>query len=222
MIATKHLVGLSACLLLGVAGEAAEPGPIQLPSPQTDGGQPLMRVLRDRKTLREFSPKPLPVQLLSNLLWAGFGINRPDNGHRTAPSAMNSQEIDLYVVSVDGIFLYEPKANRLQPVAGGDLRARTGGQDFVKTAPVALLFVADLPRLTKAQPKERERYAWIDSGYISQNIYLFCASEGLATVVHELDRAALKEKLRLKPDQVIILAQSVGFPADSAGRGAGR
>jgi nitroreductase len=222
MNATRPLVILSVWLCLGAASEAAEPGPIQLPPPQTDGGQPLMRILKDRKTIREFSAKPLPPQTLANLLWAGFGINRPGNGHRTAPSAMNSQEVDLYVATPDGMFLYDPKANRLQPAAPGDLRGKTGGQDFVKTAPVSLLFVADLSRLDKAQPKERERYAWIDTGYISQNIYLFCASEGLATVVHELDRAPLKEVLRLKADQVIVLAQSVGFPAATAATGAGR
>jgi nitroreductase len=216
MIATKYLVGLSACLLLGATAKTAEPGSIQLPTPQTDGGQPLLRVLRDRKTVREFSPKPLPAQLLSNLLWAGFGVNRPGNGHRTAPSAMNSQEVDIYVATPEGVFLYEPKANQLQPAAQGDLRGKTGGQDFVKTAPLALLFVADLSRLAKAQPKDRERYAWIDTGYISQNIYLFCASEGLATVVHEVDRSPLKEALRLRPDQTIVLAQAVGFPGEPA------
>ncbi len=210
------------CLSLPGAGRAAEPSPVQLPPPRTEGGQPFLRVLKERKTIREFSPKPLPAELLSSLLWAGFGVNRPESNHRTAPSAMNSQEIDLYVATAEGVFLYEPKANRLQPVASGDLRRKTGGQDFVKAAPVALVFVADLARLSKAEPKDRERYAWIDTGYISQNVYLFCASEGLATVVHELDRAALKEALRLKPDQTVILAQSVGFPGEPARKEATR
>jgi len=218
MIATKYLLLCSAWLWTAAPAGAAEPAPVQLPPPQTEGGQPFLRVLRERKTVREISPKPLPPQLLSGLLWAGFGINRPGNGHRTAPSAINSQEIDLYVATKEGVFLYEPKTNQLLPVASGDLRGRTGGQDFVKTAPVALVFVADLSRLSKAPPKEREHYAWIDTGYISQNVYLFCASEGLATVVHELDRGPLKAVLRLKPDQTIILAQSVGFPAEPAGK----
>ncbi len=222
MIATKLLVVLSTFLCLSAAAQAADPEPIQLPPPQTDGGQPLMRVLRDRKTIRDFSPRPLPRQLLSNLLWAGFGINRPGTGHRTAPSALNSQEIELYVATAEGIFLYEPRTNQLRPVATGDLRGKTGGQDFVKAAPVALVFVADLGRLGKAPPKDRERYAWIDAGYVSQNIYLFCASEGLATVVHELDRRPLQETLRLKADQLVILAQSVGFPAPPAGSEAPR
>jgi nitroreductase len=188
--------------------------PVSLPPPQTAGGSPLLQVLKERKTVREFSSKPLSPQLLSSLLWAGFGINRPSIAHRTAPSAMNSQEIDLYVVSAEGAFLYDPKANSLQPVATGDLRLKTGGQDFVKTAPLALVFVADLSRLSKAKPEDRERYAWMDSGFISQNIYLFCASEGLATVIHEVNRAPLKQALKLRADQSVILAQSVGFPKE--------
>jgi nitroreductase len=222
----KRFLLTPAWLTIGLASVAAvlaaEPAPIQLPPPQTDGGRPLMQTLKDRQTGREFSPKPLPRQLLSNLLWAGFGINRPQIAHRTAPSAMNSQEIDLYVASAEGVFRYEAKDNRLQPVTTADLRAKTGGQDFVKTAPLALLFVADLSRLAKAPPADRERYAWMDSGYISQNIYLFCASEGLATVVHELNRGPLKEALGLRPDQVVILAQSVGFPKESPGAAAAR
>ena len=200
-----------ACFLVALPLAAAELQPIALPPPQTDGGRPLMQVLRDRKTIREISTNALPLQTLANLLWAGFGTNRVD-GHRTAPSAMNSQEIDIYVALADGTYLYEPQGHRLQPVISEDVRARTGGQDYVKAAPVALIFVADLSRLGKAKAEERERYAGIDTGYISQNIYLFCASEGLASVVHEVDRRQLPTLLRLKPEQKIILAQSVGYP----------
>jgi nitroreductase len=125
---------------------------------------------------------------------------------------MNSQEIEIYVARPEGSYVYEAQSHRLRPVAGGDIRSKTGGQDFVKVAPLAVIFVADLSRLEKAKPEDRERYAAIDAGYVSQNIYLFCASEGLATVVHELDRKALTELLELKPDQRIILAQSVGYP----------
>jgi len=199
-----------ACFLVALPLAAAELQPIALPPPQTDGGRPLMQVLRDRKTIREISTNALPLQTLANLLWAGFGTNRVD-GHRTAPSAMNSQEIDIYVALADGTYLYEPQGHRLQPVISEDVRARTGGQDYVKAAPVALIFVADLSRLVKAKPEERERYAGIDTGYISQNIYLFCASEGLASVVHELDRRQLPGLLKLKSDQRLILAQSVGY-----------
>lgn len=195
---------------------AAELQPIPLPPPQTAGGKPLMQALRERQSRREFSTQPLPTQTLANLLWAGFGINRATNDHRTAPSAMNSQEIDLYVATAEGVFLYDTKASRLKPVCAGDVRANTGGQAFVKDAPIALLFVADYARLTKAKPEDKERYASIDTGFISQNIYLFCASEGLATVIHELDRAKLKDALKLGPDQRIVIAQSVGFPKETA------
>ena len=210
-------VGFTSLVLGSVlTARAAESGPVQLPPPQTEGGKPFMEVLKGRQSVREFSPKALSPQLLANLLWAGFGINRATNAHRTAPSAMNSQELDIYVCTAEGVSLYDAKANQLQPVATEDIRVRTGGQDFVKVAPVALLFVADLSRLVKAKPEDKERYAWIDTGYISQNVYLFCASAGLCSVVHELDRAKLGETLKLKPEQRIVIAQAVGFPKEVA------
>jgi SagB-type dehydrogenase family enzyme len=192
--------------------------PISLPKPRMEGGMPLMEALKNRRTAREFSPVKLPSQTLSDLLWAGFGINRPENAHRTAPSAMNSQEVDIYVATADGAYIYDAAANRLVPVAAGDIRVKTGKQEFVKVAPVALLFVADLSRLTKAKPEEREHYAAIDTGFIAQNIYLFCASAGLSCVVHELDRTGLPEALRLKPEQKIVIAQSVGLPNTGAAK----
>jgi len=201
-------LALYGCLALA---QGPELQPIALPPPQTTGGKPLMQALKERQTRREFSPEKLPPQMLANLLWAAFGVNRPESGHRTAPSAMNSQEIDLYVATSEGLYLYEPKENRLRPVIAGDLRDKTGSQPFVKEAPVALIFVADLARLAKAKPEDRDRYALIDTGYISQNVYLFCASEGLATVVHEVDRADLAQTMKLRPEQKVILAQSVGF-----------
>ncbi|MBI5384676.1 MAG: SagB/ThcOx family dehydrogenase [Verrucomicrobia bacterium] len=209
-LVSLFVITAAACEVTG----AAELQSIQLPPPQTTGGKPFMQVLSERKSLRDFSTRPLPPQTLANLLWAGFGINRATNAHRTAPSAMNSQEIDLYVATADGVFLYDAKMNQLQPVAAGDIRARTGSQPFVKDAPVAVIFVADHARLTKAKPEEKDRYANIDTGFISQNLYLFCASEGLATVVHEVDRVKLKDALRLKPDQRVVIAQSVGFPKE--------
>lgn len=187
------------------------------------GGKPLMQALKERQTVRDFSPASLPPQVLSDLLWAGDGINRPEISHRTAPSALNSQEIDIYVATATGIYVYDAKGNRMMPVGLGDIRVRTGGQDYVKVAPVALILVADLTRLTKAKPEDKEWLATIDAGYISQNIYLFCASAGLATVVHETDRIGMREALHLKPDQKIIIAQSVGYPKPtSASRGSVR
>jgi nitroreductase len=203
---------LAGWLASALPGLAQDLQPISLPPPHMTGGKPLMQALKERQTLRDFSPARLPPQVLSDLLWAGNGINRPDIAHRTAPSAMNSQEIDIYVATAQGIYVYDAKGNRMEPVVAGDIRARTGGQDFVKVAPVALILTADLTRLTKAQPEDKERLATIDAGFISQNIYLFCASAGLATVVHETDRTGLREALHLKPEQKIIIAQSVGYP----------
>ena len=173
-----------------------------------------MQALKQRQTIREIKPDKLPAQVLANLLWAGFGINRPGNGHRTAPSAMNSQEVDLYVALPEGLYVYEAKPHQLKPVLDKDLRARASGQPFATNAPVVLIYVADLPRLTKSRPERREFYAAIDTGCISQNVYLCCASEGLATVVFDLDRPPLAAAMKLGPEQQIILAQAVGYPKD--------
>jgi nitroreductase len=206
---------LLTALLLGLVGmplRADEPKPISLPAPQTDGGKPLMQALKQRRTIRDLKPDKLPPQVLANLLWAGFGINRPESGQRTAPSAMNSQEMDVYVALPEGLYVYDAKPHQLRPVLGKDLRARTSGQPFATNAPVVLIYVADLPRLTKANPERREFYAGIDTGFISQNIYLCCASEGLATVVFDLDRPPLAAAMHLRPEQKIILAQAIGYP----------
>ena len=196
---------------------AGDLAPIPLPPPQTDGGKPLMQALGLRATSRAFAPDPIPAQTLSNLLWAAWGINRPADGKRTAPSARNWQEIDLMVVRADGTFLYDAAANRLRPVAAGDHRALTGIQPFVKDAPLTLLLVADTSRMKGAEkdPDQRQ-WIWADAGFISQNIYLFCASEGLATGVRALvDRPALAKALGLKEHQIILLSQSVGRPVAS-------
>lgn len=185
---------------------------IQLPKPQTDGGKPLMQALSERKTSREFSTQELPDQVLSNLLWAAFGINRPD-GKRTAPTAMNQQEIDIYVATAKGLFLYDANANALIPVLKEDIRAKTGGQPFVATAPVNLVYVADYAKMTRGSDEDKDFYSAADTGFIAQNVYLFCASEGLATVVRGyVNKPALAKAINLRPDQKITLAQTVGYP----------
>jgi len=195
---------------LGSAGQDLKP--VKLPPPQTDGGRPLMQVLKDRKSTREFGPATLSPQTLSNLLWAGFGINRPD-GHRTAPSAMNWQEVGIYVVTSDGVYIYDAKGNALNAVLAGDFRAATGTQSFVKDAAVDLVYVSDLSKTGNAASSEAETFTAADVGFIAQNVYLYCASEGLATVVRgSIDRPALAKTLNLQPNQKIILAQSVGYP----------
>jgi len=206
-----HLVSVI-LFLCPVAGLAQELKPVQLPRPQTDIGRPLMQVLNDRSSTRTFSPEKLPAQVVSNLLWAAFGVNRPDSGKRTAPSARNWQEIDIYVATADGLYVYDAKAHQLNPVLRDDVRAQTGTQSYVKDAPLNLVYVADLAK-TGSGSAERDMYVAADAGFIAQNVYLFCASEGLATVVRgSIDRIALSKVMRLRPDQRIILAQTVGYP----------
>jgi SagB-type dehydrogenase family enzyme len=212
---SSHTVcwGLAALLAFSTQVSAQDLKPIQLPKPQMDGSRPLMQVLKDRKSSRAFSTEELPVQVLGNLLWASFGINRPDTGHRTAPSAVNWQEIDIYVATTNGLYLYEAKGHTLQPVLAKDIRAETGRQPFVKDAPVELIYVADYSRMGKGAEEEKNLYSAMDTGFISENAYLFCASEGLATVVRaSVDKAALAKVMNLRPDQKIILAQTVGYP----------
>ena len=209
----KSLILVCVCLLgIVTAGQALEP--IQLPAPQTDGGRPLMQVLKDRQTMRSYRPDALPDQMLSNLLWAAFGINREDSGKRTAPSAVNWQEIDIYVALEKGLYVYDAKANVLNPVVEKDLRAATGMQDFVGEAPLNLVFVADFTKMGDRLPEDMKLpMANADAGFISQNVYLFCASEGLGTVVRAMvDRDTLGPLMQLREDQKIILAQTVGFP----------
>jgi SagB-type dehydrogenase family enzyme len=187
--------------------------PIKLLVPQMQGGKTLMQALKDRQTQREFSSQEVPLQVISDLLWAASGINRPDSGHRTAPSAMNMQEIDIYVIRTDGLYLFDAKTNILMPVLAGDIRALAGKQPFVKEAPVNLIYVADLSKMSRLSAENADFYAATDTGFISENVYLFCSSAGLATVVRgSIDKLALAKAMKLRPDQKIILAQTVGYP----------
>jgi nitroreductase len=199
-------------LLIGDANSTIELKSIQLLEPQIDGGKPLMAVLKDRKTSREFSSEKLPLRVLSDMLWAACGVNRGD-GKLTAPTAMNKQEIDVYVALAEGLYLYDARANKLVGVLADDIRAATGKQPFVAGAPVNLIFVADFAKMSNMPEDQREFYAATDTGYISQNVYLYCASEGLATVVRGyVDRPALARVMKLRSDQKVILAQTVGYP----------
>jgi len=208
-VALVMVVVFGGCAL----SSAGEPGPLPLPKPQMEGGKPLMQALKERASSRAFSTEKLPAQVLSNLLWAACGINRPDSGKRTAPSARNWQEIEVYVATADGLFLFEPKQHVLKPVLAEDIRALTGIQPFVKDVPVNLIYVADYSKVSQDTPADKDRYTAADAGFISQNVYLYCASAGLATVVRGLiDRDALAGKMGLRLDQKIILAQSVGYP----------
>jgi nitroreductase len=203
-------------------GDAAST--IVLPKVHPHAGMPLMEALAARRSSREFAPDALPLPLLSELLWAAFGINRPEGG-RTAPSAIDAQEIDVYVTLATGAYRYDPAASVLTLVAATDVRRVTGYQDFVDDAPLDLVYVADHTRMRMVPAAQRESYASACAGAIAQNVYLYCAANRLATVIRAwIDRDAVAEALGLTPDQQVLLAQTVGFPrgatpsADQTGR----
>jgi nitroreductase len=188
---------------------------INLPTPRTEGGMPLMEALKNRKTAREFSTGKLTDQMISNLLWAAWGINRPEQKRRTAPSSMNYQEIDVYVAKTDGLFIYNAEKNQLVQVLKADVRDKTGVQEFVKVAPISLVYVADFTRMAKQDDRAKELNAMADAAFISENVYLFCASEGLATGVRGwIDKDLCAKAMNLSASQHIMLAQSVGFPKE--------
>ena len=211
----EFIFGISIYLLSISLLPAQELKSIMLPPPQMEIGKPLMQVLHLRHSSRSFDSKQLPLQELSNLLWAAYGINRPESGHRTVPSAMNWQEYDVYMVLQDGIYIYDAKLNSLVPIAAGDLREFAGKQDFVKTAPVNFIYVSNSIRISKSGDltEDQKLYNAVDAGFIAQNVYLYCASQGLAVVVRGMfDHIKLTEILKLKPDQKVILTQTVGYP----------
>jgi SagB-type dehydrogenase family enzyme len=204
-------LALSTGLLMPVHGQQMKS--IQLPQTQLEQKGSLMQALKDRKSTRAFRGQNLSLQTLSNLLWAAFGINRPGSGKRTAPSAHNRQEIDVYVTTAQGAYLYDPKGHALLPVISGDLRALTGTQSYVKDAALNLVYVADLKKMGGGDQTSKMYLAAADTGFIGQNVYLYCATEGLATVFRGLiDRQELARALKLRPDQRITFAQTVGVP----------
>ena len=188
---------------------------IKLPPPQLNSGKSLMQALKERRSERSFAAKKLPVNVLANMLWAACGINRPEAGKLTAPSAMNRQEIDVYVALPEGLYLYEAKGHLLKPVISQDIRALTGKQSFVAQAPVTLIYVANFKKMGNMKEEEKNFYAATDTGFVSQNVYLFCASEGLGSVVRgSIDKEALAKAMKLGDHQKIILAQTVGYPKE--------
>ncbi|WP_031404320.1 SagB/ThcOx family dehydrogenase [Thiomonas sp. FB-Cd] len=185
---------------------------IVLPPPTMHGGAQLMDALRMRHSSREFSSAELPLPLLSDLLWAAYGVNRSE-GKRTAPSALNAQEVDVFLALPSGAYRYDAAANALHRVAAGDLRRITGYQDFVDDAPLDLVYVADHGRMGMVPVTQRESYASVAAGAIAQNVYLFAACHGLATVLRAwIDRGAIADALGLTHDQQVLLSQTVGYP----------
>jgi SagB-type dehydrogenase family enzyme len=191
---------------------------IKLPDPQLDLDFPLMKALASRRSTRRWSDTPVSEQDLSNLLWAACGMTKPGNARtkskRTAPSACNSQEIRVYVLLKNGVFLYHEEPHELIHTLTEDLREHIGTQKIMKSAPMGLVFVADLSRMTSpyVRNKEAQRFsAWVDTGYISQNVYLYCAAANLGSVVLGLvDRDKLHALMQLQDHEKIVLTQIVG------------
>ncbi|HNR42213.1 MAG TPA: SagB/ThcOx family dehydrogenase [Bacteroidales bacterium] len=201
------------CMSSGLSGQD-----IVLPSPRKTGGKPLMQALNERSTTRDFTKDELSLQQISGLLWAGFGINRPDIRKRTAPSAVNWQEIDIYVSMASGLYIYDAESNLLRQVHDRDIRSACGTQGFVAEAPLNLVYVADL---TKCGKKEGDKVndsdlfmPYADCAFIGQNIYLFCASENLGCVIRgSIPKERLAKEMNLRPMQRILLSQTVGIPS---------
>ncbi|OFY09672.1 MAG: hypothetical protein A2W93_07415 [Bacteroidetes bacterium GWF2_43_63] len=185
---------------------------IQLPAPVKTGGKPLMEVLNERISGREFLDSAMSEQQISNLLWAAYGINRSESGKRTAPSARNMQEFDIYLAQKKAIYSWKSDSNQLVLLKAGDFRGRIGRQAFVASASLVLIFVADYDRMGKMEDATKDFYSAADCGYISQNVYLFAASENLSTVVlGSVERESVALLLGLKESQKIVFAQPVGF-----------
>ena len=221
----KTLPALGA-LAAATSGFAQSPEPITLVKPQTEGGKSVLEALHQRRTNRNISAEKLPPQMLSNLLWAAFGINRqrgPFSGPgRTAASASNSQEIDLYVALPEGVYLYDAAAHRLMPVVAGDFRRRSGRRAAAR-APVNIFYIVDIAKYARApfqepglkDPEVQKSYYYVATGLIAQNVYLFAASQGLAAHFHNCDKRNTPKEFKLRPDQRVLFSQTVGYPAES-------
>jgi len=205
-------------MVLGAMG-ALHPAPshgnaarnIQLPPPEIAAGMGLMDALSKRRSSRDYSSEPLPLPLLSSLLWAANGVNREDGG-RTAPSALDAREIDIVVALPDGAYRFKPSEHALELLAAADLRRVTGYQDFVDEAPLDLVYIADHARMKAVPVAQRTMYASVAAGAIAQNVYLFCAASGLSTVLRAwISRDAVAHALGLAHDQEVLLSQTVGF-----------
>ena len=202
-------------LLMLNSGAASAVETIALPKPRLDAGAPLLQALKARQTTRSFSPRELPRQVLAELLWSAYGVNRPDSGKRTAPSAHNRQEIDVYVAMKEGLYRYDAVEHAMVLVVNKDMRALTGRQKFPAHAPLNLVYVVDYARMPGVPRDAAFEVAAITTGAIVQNVYLYAASEGLATVVRGwIDKPVLAQAMGLRAEQYIIVAQSVGYPGE--------
>jgi SagB-type dehydrogenase family enzyme len=216
MLHTYDESGVAALLHAGGRTRAAKQDVIMLPAPEMEHGKPLMQALWDRHTSREFSDKKLPLYVLSNLLWAAYGVNRSKTGGHTPLSAHEWHEIEVYILTAEGLYLYDAGNHALKRVLTRDIRNETELQSCVADAPVNLIYVADYSRMIETTEEDKMLYSAADAGFISQNVRLFCASKGLATVVRGTGaRPALAKLMKLGPSQRVILTQDVGYPAGS-------
>jgi nitroreductase len=207
--ANTALLAAGAMAVLPVAAFAQESR--ALPAPRKDLGKPLMQALQLRRSTREYSQRPLSDQVLSDILWAAYGVNRP-SGDRTAPYWRHIMVLDVYAAMADGVWLYDPKRHALLPHLGADVRAQTGIQDFAATAPLNLVYVVHGERMAEISPEERRLYGSVDAAFAGQNVYLYCASEGLATVFRgAVDYDKLGRAMRLGEGQLVAFAQTVGY-----------
>lgn len=188
--------------------------PIVLPPPRADFGKSLAQALKARRSTRAFDPRPLTPLVLSELLWAAYGVNRPATADRTAPSWRHARETDVFAVVADGVWRYDAMKHVLVPQLAGDVRSQAGVQDFVATAPLNLVYVSNAEHLSGVSREEQHRVAAADIGFIGQNVYLYCASEGLACVFRaSLDTDKLAHTMGLAATQFIMFSQTVGYPA---------
>lgn len=208
----KNLIIIIIALIISSLAVSQELHSIKLLPPQTEKGKTLMKALEERRTTREYSDKAMSLQDISNVLWAANGVNRVKEMKHTAPTAVNWQEIDIYVVLGKGIYLYHPHDSTLYPVEKGDLREQAGTQEYVKTAPLNLIYVADYAKMKNAEEAKKESYASADAAFIAENVYLFCAAFDMGCVVRaSVDREKLSATLKLRPEQKIVFGQTVGF-----------
>ena len=187
---------------------------IQLPKPSMDNKVTLMQALQNRHSTREYADKQIPDDVLSTVLWAACGINRPGEGKITAPSTINVQDIQVYVVRQDGAYLYQPKSNSLEKVSSKDLRAAVAGrQSFAASAPVSLVLVSNHNKFPQQMPREaKTRMGVVDAGYISENICLACSALELNTVPRmTMDTEELKKELGLDDNYDLVLNSQIGY-----------
>jgi nitroreductase len=180
------------------------------------GARSLMEAIALRRSTRIYSDRPVDAETLADLLWAAYGINRPESGGRTAPSWRTSYGTDLHVADADGVWLYDPAEEAIEQIVAADIRKSLSPQPFVGTAPVVLVYITDLDRMYEAPDEERTLNAHVDSAMIAENVYLYCASVGLGTcLVGGADRAAIAQALGLSDRRIVTYVQPVGHPQSS-------